>query len=207
MASDEHELDDPVDGFDVGFPGTDLTLVVEGQKIQVNKAVLSEHLPVFNTMFNSNFKESTSKEIELEDKKAADVVEFLKCFYPNMKHPVTGDNVHVLQVLPLAHKYQSPLVATCEDFMSQMCKPDKGLTVSTLLDYILAGEKYGLTSFLEAAIEFSAHVYFELLNGKMTIKSRVYCKNVYDETIDNSIFLKFLKIDLDIRLQRKAAEN
>lgn len=139
MASDEHELDAPVDGFDVGFPGTDLTLVVEGQKIQVNKAVLSEHSPVFNTMFNSNFKESTSKEIELEDKKAADVVEFLKCFYPNMKHPVTGDNV--LQVLPLAHEYQSPLVATCEDFMSQMCKPDKGLTVSTLLDYILAGEK------------------------------------------------------------------
>lgn len=90
MASDEHELDAPVDGFDVGFPGTDLTLVVEGQKIQVNKAVLSEDSPVFNTMFNSNFKERTSKEIELEDKKAADVVEFLKCFYPNMKHPVTG---------------------------------------------------------------------------------------------------------------------
>lgn len=75
--------------------------------------------------------------------------------------------------------------------MSQMCKPDKGLTVSTLLDYILAGEKYGLTSFLEAAIEFSAYIDFELLNGKMTIKSRVYCKNVYDKTIDNSIFLKF----------------
>lgn len=90
MASDEHELDAPVDGFDVGFPGTYLTLVVEGQKIQVNKAVLSEHSPVFNTMFNSNFKESTSIEIELEDKKAADVVEFLKCFYSNMKHPVTG---------------------------------------------------------------------------------------------------------------------
>lgn len=90
MASDEHELDSPVEGFDVGFPGTDLTLVVEGQKIQVNKAVLSEHSTVFNTMFNSNFKESTAKEIVLEDKKAVDVVEFLKCFYPNMKHPVTG---------------------------------------------------------------------------------------------------------------------
>lgn len=106
---------------------------------------------------------------------------------------------NVLQVLPLAHEYQSPLVATCEDFMSQMCTPDKGLTVSTLLDYILAGEKYGLTSFLEAAMEFSAHVNFELLNGKMTIKSRAYFTNVYDTTIDNSIFLKFLKIDLETR--------
>lgn len=75
---------------DRAFPETDAILVVEDQKIHVNKAVLSQHSPVFNTMFNSNFKESTSKEIELEDKKAADVVEFLKCFYPNMKHPVTG---------------------------------------------------------------------------------------------------------------------
>lgn len=90
MASDEPELEDPVDGLDLGFPGTDLTLVVEGQKIHVNKAVLSEHSPVFNIMFKSQFKESTAKEIVLEEKKAADVVEFLKCFYPNMKHPITG---------------------------------------------------------------------------------------------------------------------
>lgn len=80
--------------------------------------------------------------------------------------------------------------------MSQMCKPDKGLTVSTLLDYILAGE----TSFLEAAIEFGAHVDFELLNGTMTIPKRVsYNKNVYDKTVDNSISLKFSKIDLKTR--------
>lgn len=84
--------------------------------------------------------------------------------------------------------------------MSQMCKPDKGLTVSTLLDQILAGEKYGLTSFLEAAIEFGAHVDFELLNGTMTIPKRVsYNKNVYDKTVDNSISLKFSKIDLKTR--------
>lgn len=84
--------------------------------------------------------------------------------------------------------------------MSQMCKPDKGLTVSTLLDQILAGEKYGLTSFLEAAIEFNAHVDFELLNGTMTIPKRVsYNKNVYDKTVDNSISLKFSKIDLKTR--------
>lgn len=78
---------------DIGFPVTDLILVVEGRKINVNKNVLSEHSPVFNTMLNSNFKESTAKEIVLEDKKATDVVEFLKCFYPNMNHPITGKNV------------------------------------------------------------------------------------------------------------------
>lgn len=54
------------------------------------KAVLSEHSPVFNVMFKSKFKESTAKEIVLHDKKAVDVVEFLRSFYPNMKHPITG---------------------------------------------------------------------------------------------------------------------
>lgn len=120
-----------------GFPDTDVILVVEGHKIHVNKAVLSEHSPVFKVMFESKFKESTAKEIVLQDKKAEDVVEFLKSFYPNMKHPITGANL--LQVLPLAHEYQSPLVADCEDFMIARCEPGKGLAVSTLLDYILAG--------------------------------------------------------------------
>lgn len=75
---------------DLGFPDNDVILVVEGQKIHVNKAVLSEHSPVFNTMFNGEFKESTAKEIVLENKRAVGVVEFLKSFYPNMKHPITG---------------------------------------------------------------------------------------------------------------------
>lgn len=90
--ADKSEFEDLVnkDEVDLGFPGTDLILVVEDRKIHVNKNVLCEHSPVFNTMFNSNFKESTAKEIVLQDKKATDVVEFLKCFYPKMKYPITG---------------------------------------------------------------------------------------------------------------------
>lgn len=75
---------------DRAFPETDVILVVEDQKIHVNKAVLSQHSPVFDTMFNSHFTERTAKEIPLVEKKADDVVEFLRCFYPNMKHPLTG---------------------------------------------------------------------------------------------------------------------
>lgn len=47
-------------------------------------------------MFNNEFKESTAVEITLEGKRAADVAEFLKCFYPNMKHTVSG----ILKCLP-----------------------------------------------------------------------------------------------------------
>lgn len=83
--------------------------------------------------------------------------------------------------------------------MFQMCKLDKGLIVSIFLDQILVGEKYGLISFLEVVIEFGVYVDFEFFNGIMIILKRVsYNKNVYDKMVDNSIFLKFLKIDLKI---------
>lgn len=75
---------------DRAFPETDVILVVEDRNIHVNKAVLSQHSPIFDTMFKSNFTERTAKEIPLVEKKADDVVEFLGCFYPNMKHPLTG---------------------------------------------------------------------------------------------------------------------
>lgn len=186
---------------DIGFPVTDLILVVEGRKINVNKNVLSEHSPVFNTMLNSNFKESTAKEIVLEDKKATDVVEFLKCFYPNMNHPITEQNV--LQVLPLAHEYQSPLVEDCENFMIRMCRPETGLTVNTLLDYILAGDKYDLTRFLNAAVEFCAHLDFHLLNGKIISEntySRVNWKQFQETVHDKDILRKFSKIEMKTQL-------
>lgn len=64
-----------------------------GSKNSCQQNVLSEHSPVFNTMLYSKFKESAAKEIILQDKKATDVVEFLKCFYPNMEHPITGKNI------------------------------------------------------------------------------------------------------------------
>lgn len=111
---------------------------------------------------------------------------------------------NVLQVLPLAHEYQSPLVATCEDFMFQMCTPDKGLTVSTLLDYILAGDKYGLTRFLEAAVEFCANIDYQLLSGKSKSNSvdppfAMNISNRSEATIAKPISWKFSEIELKTR--------
>lgn len=83
----------------------------------------------------------------------------------------------------------------CEDFMIAMCKPDKRLTVNTLLDYILIGEKYGLTRFLEVVVEFCARIDFDLLNGK--IFSRQLPWGAYTETEDKDISLKFSKIGLE----------
>lgn len=80
----------------------------------------------------------------------------------------------------------------CEDFMIAMCKPDKRLTVNTLLDYILAGEKYGFTRFIEAAVELCARIDFDLLNGKRFSKPW----GNYTEEEDKNITLKFSKIGI-----------
>lgn len=79
-------------------------------------------------------------------------------------------------------------MADCEDFMIAVCRPGSGLTVSTLLDYILAGDKYGLTRFLLAAVEFCAHIDFELLNGKTFVRTGCYPNIIYEEMIN--IFLQ-----------------
>lgn len=94
---DSSEIEVPVnEEVDLGFPVTDVTLVVEDRRIHVNKDILSEHSPVFDTMFKGQFKESTEKEIVLKGKKSADFVKFLKCFYPNMKDPISGKQRYVL---------------------------------------------------------------------------------------------------------------
>lgn len=114
------------------------------------------------------------------------------------RYILSGANV--LQVLPLAHEYQSPLVADCENFMISMCKPDKGLTVSILLDYILAGEKYDLTRFLVAAVDFCAKIDFDFLSGKTFQKSYAGLLGHHFKNKENPrIFIKFSSIEMKTR--------
>lgn len=77
-----------------------------------------------------------------------------------------------------------------------MCAPNKGLTVNILLDYILAGEKYGLTRVLEAAVEFCANIDFDLLNGKSYKSGFVYLDSSDEESEDKDISSKFSMIGL-----------
>lgn len=92
-------------------------------------------------------------------------------------------------------------MADCEDFMIAMCKPKSEVTVSTLLDYILAGEKYGLTRVLEAAVDLCAQIDYQLLSGKSKpnfIALVVPCgmNDRSEPTEDIPISWKFSKIEL-----------
>lgn len=69
----------------------DVFLVVEGSQLHVCKQVLAENSPVFERMFQSEFKEKDLTEIPLPGKKLKDMVEFLRSFYdPETIRPITG---------------------------------------------------------------------------------------------------------------------
>lgn len=72
------------DGVDFTKPWTysDITLVVEGKQLHASKMVLSMWSPVFEAMFQNNFKEKSAKEIPLPGKKFDDMLVLMKVLHP-----------------------------------------------------------------------------------------------------------------------------
>ncbi|XP_060578424.1 uncharacterized protein LOC132735486 [Ruditapes philippinarum] len=107
------EVKSPTFGFTEPSWRTDLCLVVEGTKLYVAKNILSLASPVFDAMFQSDFKEKSSDELELPGKKLKDVLEFLRCIYPNTYTQINRDNARI--ILPLLEEYQNlQLKPRCE---------------------------------------------------------------------------------------------
>ncbi|ULU06456.1 hypothetical protein L5515_014490 [Caenorhabditis briggsae] len=93
----------------------DMTLIINKQKLFVNKAYLALYSPVFYAMFFSNFQEREKTQIELEDVVLEEFRELLNIIYPCHK-PVTADNVEYL--LELGDKYEIQYVMDeCERFL------------------------------------------------------------------------------------------
>ena len=67
--------------FSEPWEDSDLILKVENEKFHVHRLILSMNSPVFKAMFKSQFKEATSNEIPLPEKKADEVLDFLKYIY------------------------------------------------------------------------------------------------------------------------------
>ena len=67
--------------FSEPWEDSDLILVVEDEKFHVHRLILSMNSPVFKAMFKSQFKEASSEEIPLPEKKANEVLDLLKHVY------------------------------------------------------------------------------------------------------------------------------
>lgn len=156
----------------------DLTLIVQGKKMYVSKAVLALASPVFTRMFESDFMEKNKEEIELKDKKHVDVVEFLLSIYPSTRKPVTMDNV--FQILPLADEYQvDSLKKDCEQCLMQELSARWGHKCCvTICRFLQQAALYGLDKLEETCIEELRHkTQREIDTGESAYSLPLECKN------------------------------
>lgn len=68
---------------------TDFTLIVEGRKLHVVKAVLIDASQVFRRMLTGEFKENNTSELELPGKKYTSFELLLRCLFPR-EYTLTG---------------------------------------------------------------------------------------------------------------------
>lgn len=68
----------------------DVVMIVEEHELHLHSQILSDGSPVFKTMLDGNFVEGIRKRVELKNKKARYVIEFLEFFYPSLGATVNG---------------------------------------------------------------------------------------------------------------------
>ncbi|GMS90964.1 hypothetical protein PENTCL1PPCAC_13139, partial [Pristionchus entomophagus] len=88
--------------------GSDVILVLEGQKIPVNKQVLASKSSFFMALFYGDFKESKKEEIEMKGINPEDFQELLLMVYGVSAEPKTVENA--IRYLMLADKFDLQIV-------------------------------------------------------------------------------------------------
>lgn len=181
---------------------TDLIIVVEGTQLHVSKHALVLASPVFEKMFQQDFKEKSVTELELPGKRLTDVLEFLRCIYPTTLTQVNRDNV--LQILPLVEEYQVfQLKPSCEQILLDML--DENTSALRLYEILKEACLFGLQKVRAKCVEMAAGKSKEELNdAKSKIKPPADALNEVLDKINERLELKLE--DLDSQLKQAAKE-
>lgn len=128
----------------------DLTLIVEGRKLYVSKAILAVCSPVFNKMF----EECPIQTLEIEHTTFNAMLEFLCCLYPHIRKPVTVNTIQL--VMNLAGRYQvQTLINKCEDLVRK--KAVATTTCNALLSMLAFCQEMGLKGLEDQCIRALAN--------------------------------------------------
>ncbi|XP_060558214.1 uncharacterized protein LOC132718522 [Ruditapes philippinarum] len=130
----------------------DFVLIVENKRLHVAKAILAYASPVFDTMFQAEFKEKGASELELPGKKVEDLQQFLRCIYP-LQAEISFENVNA--VLPLADEYQvSNLKSKCEAFLLRQVNGT--ISSDELYRVLEQASLYNMTSLLQNCVDVAS---------------------------------------------------
>ena len=162
---------DQEDSLDFSQPWqfSDVVLVVEEDRFHVHRCMLGMWSEVFTTMFTSQFKEKTAKEIPLPGKKSAEIREMLLVIYPTSAKPISESNYAFL--LDLAKEYMmAKLTEKCETYLMDRLFSTLGLFgMPSRKDYCLElleiAQNHGLNRLQTACIEKAQEMKFKDLKN------------------------------------------
>ena len=147
---------------------SDVLLVVEEDRFHVHRCILGMWSEVFTTMFTSQFKEKTAKEIPLPGKKSAEIKEMLLVIYPTSAKSIYESNYAFL--LDLAKEYMmAKLTEKCETYlMDRLFSTLRGLSLGRrkdCLELLEIAQNYGLNRLQTASIEEAKKMEFKDLKN------------------------------------------
>ncbi|CAL2041478.1 unnamed protein product [Caenorhabditis brenneri] len=157
---------------------TDAILVVDKKRLYVNKAVLSYHSDYFNTLFNSNFKEKSMKEIPIKDVNFEEFATLLSFFHLN---PIRATAENAEKILELADRFLIP---------SAKLYVESSLISSTSLDLfekMQFGEKNGLMNLFNYALNNLNSEHFQDLTSNDKYQTM-------SPSTKKKLFYRYLKI-------------
>ena len=197
-AATKSDQEDSLD-FSQPWQFSDVVLVVEEDRFHVHRCILGMWSEVFTTMFTSQFKEKTAKEIPLPGKKSAEIKEMLLVIYPTSAKPIYESNYAFL--LDLAKEYMmAKLTEKCETYLMDRLFSTLGLFgIPGRKDYCLElleiAQNYGLNRLETASIEKAKIMKFKDLKNH----------NMY-EKISSSNYRKIVEGMFEI-YERELAER
>ncbi|GMR54566.1 hypothetical protein PMAYCL1PPCAC_24761, partial [Pristionchus mayeri] len=157
----------------------DVALVIEGEKIFVNKGYLSINSSVFQAMFYGDFSEKDKKEIELKDIKKEEFLEMLNVIYPPHKK-ITDQSVNFLA--KLGDRYEIDILSKA---VEQFLIDSESVPISAKLLY---ADQYRLYNLQDHCID-------QMTKPKdvKDLKNSIHFKYLSEETID-VLFEKLTKL-------------
>ena len=160
--------------------------------------------------YSHGFRESTSKEIALPEKKYDQILELLKCIYPNILKPI--DNNNAIYLLPLAEEYSILILKkNIERYLLSTITVSSykyGDNINRLFDLLSLAQLYRLNR-LETEIcqHLASNFPFEQWNKSdhLSIELRCHLLELHIQKLQNKLKEKQTKINQleDLNVKQK----
>jgi len=123
---------------------SDISFVVQGEKIKAHKVLLTTRCKHFESMFDSGMAESHSKEVTVNDIKPKTFKDFLRFLYTNMLPDYEEDST--MELLAVADMY-------CVDDLKEMCERaiNSNLNGNNVIDALILADKHHCPTLLSSA--------------------------------------------------------